>query len=315
MKKLTKNEAAAFLKEQNNFVILTHRRPDGDTLGSAAALCLGLRQLGKTAHVLKNPGITPRYESLLEGLGCEEAYEGSVLVAVDVAAKEMLPAAFMHLSEKIHLRIDHHRGEQSFAQLELVEPSTGACGQMIFDILELLQVTLDVPMANALYVAVSTDTGCFRYANTQSRTFEVAAACARVSSDLKDINRSLFETVSLGRLRLQGWIVENAKFLHGGKTVVCALPKEIEADFGVTEDDMDNISGFPRSIEGVELSAMLRCQPDGNVKLSMRAVPGLDASVICGKFGGGGHRGAAGATLCMSLEEAEQAVIAALQEI
>jgi len=315
MKALSRSEAAAFLQAGDRFVILTHRRPDGDTLGSAAALCRGLRQLGKTAHVLENPGTTPMYAPLLQDLTCETVAEGDCLVCVDVAAQDMLPAAFLPLADRLRLRIDHHRGDKHFTPLELVEPTTASCGQIIYHLLTLLGVSLDIPMANAIYTAISTDTGCFRYANTQSDTFAVAAACAKVSSDLTTINRTLFETVTLARLRLQGWIVENAQFLQSGKIIVCALPKEIEEQFGVTEDDMDNISGFPRSIAGVELSAMLRHQPDGKVKLSMRAVPELDASAICGKFGGGGHRGAAGATLDMPMDQAVQTVIAALPEL
>ena len=170
-------------------------------------------------------------------------------------------------------------------------------------------------MADALYTAISTDTGCFRYANTQSHTFEVAAACAKVMPDLYGMNQSLFGITSLARLKIQSWILDNAIFLANGKMVVCALPLEVEKRIGVTEDDMENISGFPRSIEGVKIAATLRQSESGEVKLSVRATPEFDAGSICAKFGGGGHRGAAGASMNMSLEEATKAVIAALPSI
>jgi len=176
-------------------------------------------------------------------------------------------------------------------------------------------VQLDVPMANALYTAVSTDTGCFRYANTTANSFRVAAACAAVSPDLFQINQVLFDTNTLGRLRLQGWIVENTLFLARGQIAICALPLDLERRLGLTEDDMENISGFPRSIEGVRIAATLRENPDGCVKLSVRAVPGYDASAICAKFGGGGHKGAAGATLEMPLQEAVKAVRGAMPDM
>jgi len=313
MTKLTTADTARYLLERDSFLILTHRRPDGDTLGSAAALCRGLRSLGKQATILKNPEITPKYQFLFEGLTKTTAEETDILVAVDVASQSMLPQSFSALADKIDLRIDHHGAAESFTKNELVDPAAAACGQIIYDILMEMGAALDVPTANALYTAISTDTGCFRYANTQPHTFTVAAACAKISPDLYRLNQLLFETNSLARLRIQGWMVENAEFLADGKICVCALPLEVEEQIGVTEDDMENISGVPRSIEGVKIAATLRQEKDtGKVKLSIRAVPGFDAGAICAKFGGGGHKGAAGASLAMSLEDAIAAVIAAM---
>lgn len=313
MATLTRNEVAAWLEERDNFVILTHRRPDGDTIGSAAALCLGLRQLGKTAHVLVNAEVTPKYAHLLEGLTKVEAWAGDTVVSVDVAAFNMLPECYQKYS--IALRIDHHENRQSFSENELVDPQSAACGEIIYDILMALFLEMDTPIANALYTAVSTDTGCFRYANTTSHSLAVAAACAWVSSDIFAINQQLFDTNSLARLRVQGYMVENAKFLQDGKVAICPLPRSVEQELGATEDDLENISGFPRSIEGVKLAVTLREEPSGRVKISARAVPGVDASALCAQFGGGGHKGAAGASMDLPLTEAVSVVIAALPQI
>ena len=315
MAQLTRTETARYLLSRDNFAIVTHRRPDGDTLGSAALLCRGLRQLGKTAHVLHNPEITPKYTFLFQGLGKAAADRADTVIAVDVASADMLADAFRHLENRIALRIDHHRTATAFTQDDLVDGAAAACGQIIYDLLEEMDVSLDIPMANALYTAISTDTGCFRYANTQSHTFEAAAACAKVSPDLYQLNQSLFETNSLAKLKLQGWLVEHAMFLADGQIAICALPLETEKALGLTEDDLENVSGFPRSIAGVRIAATLRQNEDGLIKLSVRAVPGYDAGAICAKFGGGGHRGAAGATLEMSLEEAVKAVIAAMPKL
>ncbi len=312
---MTRTKIAEFFKANDNFVILTHRRPDGDTLGSSAALCRGLRKLGKTAFVLENKEITQRHRHLHQDLTKSCVDRGDVLVCVDVASKNMLPETFLPLADHIALRIDHHRSAESFTALEWVDPSAAACGQMIYDVLQTLQVELDIPMANALYTAVSTDTGCFRYANTQPHTFEVAAACAKVTPDIFEINQLLFETTSLARLKVQGWMLEHMQLLKDGQVAVCPLPLAVEKACGATEDDLENISGFPRSIEGVKIAATLRQTDDGKVKISVRAVPGYDASLVCAKFGGGGHKGAAGASLDMPLEAAAQAVADALLEI
>ena len=312
MKALTRNETADFLKNNDGFAIMTHRRPDGDTLGSSALLCRGLRQLGKRAYIVENPEITEKYIHLHEGLTKPAPESGDILVCVDVASPGMLPQAFVHLQEAICLRIDHHGSATSFTEFELVEPHTAACGEVVYGVLTRMGAELDEAMAEALYTAVSTDTGCFRYANTTAETFEVAAACAKVSKNLFAINQALFDTNSFGRLRIQGWMTENARFYHEGKVCICAIPLAVEENLGVTEDDMENISGFPRSIEGVKIAATLRQESGGKIKISVRAVPGYDASAVCQKFGGGGHKGAAGCSMACSMDEAVEALKAVM---
>ena len=304
MTNLTRLEVARWLEARDNFLILTHCRPDGDTLGSAAVLCRGLRQLGKTAHILENPQVTEKYRHLHRGL-TKDAIGTETLVCVDVAAPGMLQENAKN--ESIALRIDHHGSATSFTELELVDPTAGATGDIIYDTLMELGVKLDKAMAEALYIAVSTDTGCFRYANTNAHSYLVAAACAQAGGDLHTINQEIFDTNSLARLRLQGWMVENIRFYRDGALAVCPLPKSVERQLGVTEDDMENISGFPRSIEGVKMAATLR-ETEDRVKVSVRALPGYDAAAVCAAFGGGGHKGAAGASMKMTLEAAADAV-------
>ncbi len=312
---MTRTDCAQWLLSHDGYIILTHRRPDGDTLGSAAALCLILRKLGKTAHILQNPEITAKYAPLHEGLTVTDVPENATVVCVDVAAADLLTEQGKPVLDRIGLRIDHHASATSFAPNELVDPTAGACGEVIFDLLSLLQVPMDTSIARALYTAVSTDTGCFRYANTTAHSFRVAAACYDSGADLQKINLALFDTNSLPKLRLQGWMAENTRFCAGGKVAVCALPLAVEQDLGVTEDDMDNISGFPRSIEGVCISATLRQTPDGGIKVSVRAVPGYDAAAVCAKFGGGGHRGAAGVSMRMPLNDAAAIIEKAMLEL
>ena len=314
MKTLTKAETVRFLLDHDHYCILSHRRPDGDTVGSTAALCLGLRQLGKTAHVLENNEVTRKFQWLHQGLTKPEAEPGDTLVSVDVASPGMLPEAFSHLLGSIELRIDHHGSATSFTDLELVEPDSASCAEIVWDLLKGMGVTPDCPLAEAVYVGTSTDTGCFRYSNTTAHSFETAAACAEAGAGIFELNQTLFETNTLGRLRIQGWMVEHIRLLREGTLAVCAIPRSVERELGVTEDDMDNISSFPRTLEGVKMAATLRETEDG-AKLSVRAVPGWDAARVAARFGGGGHKGAAGATLKLPLPQAAQAVEEAMLEL
>ena len=315
MKILTKNECVQYLLQHDNYCILSHRRPDGDTIGSSAALCLGLRQLGKKAHVLLNPEISSRFAWLHEGLTKEAAQEGDTIVSVDVASPGMLPKAFMHLVDRIGLRIDHHASATSFTDCELVEGGSASCAELVWDVLRDAGVTMDQAISEAVYVGVSTDTGCFRYSNTTDHTFATAAACAKAGARVYELNQELFETNTLGRLRMQAWIVDHMKMIRGGEMALVAIPMKVEEELGVTQDDMDNISSFPRTVAGVCMAATLRETADGDTKISVRAVPGYDATKVTEIFGGGGHKGAAGASMKMPIAEAVKAVEKAMLEL
>ena len=315
MKILTRADAARFLLEHDHFAILSHRRTDGDTVGSSAALCRGLRQLGKTAHVLVNKEVTPRFAWLHEGLTKPWVEEGDTIVSVDVASPEMLPADFRSLLGKIALRIDHHSSATSFTEQELVDGDSASCAEVVWDVLELMGVKADRALAEAVYVGVSTDTGCFRFSNTTAHTFSVAALCTRAGARIYELNQELFETNTLERLKMQAWIVEHLELLRGGEMAICAIPRAVEEEIGVNEDDMDNISNFPRTVAGVRMAATLRETGDGETKLSVRAVPGCDATAVTVRFGGGGHKGAAGASMKLPLDEAVKAVEAVMSEV
>ena len=315
MKMLTRSETARFLREHDKYCILSHRRPDGDTLGSCAALCRLLRAMGKTAHVLINAEVTPRYRFLLEGLTVDVPGEEDTLISVDVASPQMLSAEGKLYEDKIALRIDHHGSATSFTPVELVEPEAGACSEIIWELANELGLTMDGATADAVYTALSTDTGCFRFANTTEHTFLVAADCARRGARIFELNQELFETVSLTKLKMQSWIVEHMDLFGDGKLALVSIPLSVEKELGVTEDDMENISSFPRNIGGVCMAVTLRETKDGKVKMSVRAVPGYDATVVAGTFGGGGHKGAAGASTSMTIGQAALAVKKAMIDL
>ena len=304
MKNLTRAEAAGFLLVHDNFRILTHRRPDGDTVGSAAALCRGLRMLGKQAWVLSDADAWDcKFNWLLEDLVCDEFADTDTVVSVDVAAEYMLSR-----EAKVVLSIDHHGSNEPYAENTLVDSTSASCAELVLDVLTMLGLEMDSKIAEAVYVGLATDTGCFRYANTNAHTFFVASLCARAGAPINALNQELFETNSLAKLRLQAWMVENLKLFGDGKFAVVAIPRAVEDMLGVTEDDLGNISSFPRTVAGVCMAATLRQSKDGRTKISVRAVPGYDAAALCEKFGGGGHKGAAGGSSLLPLQEAAKAV-------
>ena len=278
---MTRNDAAKWLLAHDNFCILTHVRPDGDTMGSASALCVGLRQLGKNAHLLRNDGASPFLDKCQLGLTKEWPDEGDTLVTVDVASPNMLPEDWKSLQDRIGLRIDHHGSATSFTPEELVDAGAAACAEIVYDVLMAMGAEMTKEIAWRMYIAISTDTGCFRYANTTANTYRVAAACAETGAELYPITMELFDTTSISELKLQNWMVDHAVFLCDGKAAVCAIPPELEES--VSKEDLEGISGFLRSIEGVKISATIRKTETG-CKMSVRAIPGFDAAAVCRKL-------------------------------
>ena len=177
--------------------------------------------------------------------------------------------------------------------------------------LRALGAEISGPIAEALYVAISTDTGCFRYSNVTSNTLRVAADLLEAGVDAYAVNRKMFELKRFARLRLEAYLTETMRFYAGGKIGVCLIPADIRERLGLTEDDVDDISGFARMIEGVELAAMLRQMPDAT-KLSLRSGRLYDSGAICKALGGGGHFSAAGASLHPDPETAERQLLDAV---
>lgn len=307
-KNLTIAETAAFLKGRDGFTILTHRRPDGDTVGCAIALCRGLRAMGKQAVILENPQFTPRYLPYLEGLTGPK--RGENVVAVDTASDSLFPLGF---SGTVDLSIDHHGSNTGYAVRSHVEGERAACGEILFDLLRELGTEISREMADALYIAIATDTGCFRYSNTTAGTLRTAAALVDCGADTTALNRVLFEVKSWARLQLEAFLTENMRLYAGGRIGVCILPEKEKTRLGATEDDADAIAGFARKLEGVDIGVMLRDLPGNQCKISLRTDDRqYNASGICALLGGGGHSAAAGATVPGSLEDGRKAILGAI---
>ena len=312
---MTYTEAAAWLRAHDRYLILTHKRPDGDTIGCAAALCRGLRGLGKTAHICPGTGETHLFTPYLEGLLAPEGYEPDTVVSVDIAARGLFTKSGEPWLERgVDLAIDHHPSQEFFAKETCLDAGRAACGEIIYEILnELGQVNTET--AVPLYVAVSTDTGCFQYGNTTADTHRVAAALMATGIDVFPLNKRHFRTKTWARLQVERLIVERMHRYEDGKIAVAPVSLSLMDEAGATEEDMEDIAAFLGQIEGVETSVTIRELEDGACKLSVRTSGGLNATRVCALLGGGGHAAAAGCTINGTLEQAESAILDAIRQV
>lgn len=297
----TLEEACQRLEAADRILILTHLRPDGDTLGSASALCRILRKLDKEAYVLKNPEATEKYDFLLSDLIAPDDYVPDYVVAVDTAAASMLPEPAQKYANRVDLLLDHHEGSREYARASYCEPKTAAVGEIILKVLDYFELELDRPTAEAIYTAISTDTGCFRFSNTSAQTFETARRCALAGADMFDINLSMFMIKNRSRIGLESQVLHDVQFDADGRVASCTISAETISRLGATRDDMDDISSIVRYIEGVEL-AIVVTQYGEDAKVSVRSSRDYNSAALCAQFGGGGHAAAAGATLREDIE-------------
>ena len=219
---MTELQAAQWLLRRDNFLLLTHVRPDGDTLGSAAALALALRGLGKTAHVAYNPGITETYAGYMTGCYAPADFVPEHIVAVDIATENLLPPALEQWRGKSELCIDHHPSNEGYAQETCLDPTAAACGEIIYRICKELGV-MDGEIAKQLYIAITTDCGCFVYNNTTPATHRIAAELMEYGDFWKQVNRNCFQTLSLKEIRLQNRLLESMEFFDDGTLAVGAI--------------------------------------------------------------------------------------------
>lgn len=308
-------EAAAFLTAHDNYLILTHVRPDGDTIGCAAGLCLALRQIGKTAYILENPELTELFTEYVNGLTIREKFVANTIVSVDIASRSLFPEPARPYLDRVDLAIDHHPSQEFFAKVTCLDSKRASCGQLIYDIVKQF-AAITPEIGEALYVAVSTDCGCFQYSNTDADAHRVAAELLASGFDPYPVNRRHFRTKTLKRLKLESLLTEELELRDGGSTAIVYLTQTLIDKVGADERDMDNISAFVGQIETVHNGVTLKETLDGQVKISLRTDPGeLNASEVCALLGGGGHAAAAGAIVKASMAEVRQAVIDAIEQV
>ena len=308
-------EAGEWLLEHDDYLILTHRRPDGDTVGCAAALCRGLRQKGKRAFVFPNEDLTPRLGFLLEGLTAPAGLLPAHILAVDIADRALLTEGEALYGGRVALCIDHHPSNTGYAERLLLQPRAAAAGELVFLLLETMGVLPELPIWEALYIAVATDTGCFRFSNTTPLSHEIAARAIRAGLDFHKHNHTFFEAKSKVRFAIERQMLDRLRFSPDGRVCCSWLDRDWLDSIAATDDDLDNLSTLTMSLEGVDCGIILtQNRGDGRYKVSVRTHKPADASRICQRFGGGGHPRAAGCTVDGPAEQAAQRLMAAAGE-
>ena len=308
------SDAVAFLTKYDSFLLMAHVAPDGDTLGSCLALQKLLQQLGKQAWVVCDDPL-PHLYAFLPGadglLAPDAAVDAQAFVAVDCADVGRTGSQWDRVGTKPSLCIDHHITNPGFAKVNYIE-DCAATGELICLLYEAMDQPVSPEAGACLYTAIATDTGNFAYSSVTPRTFALMGKVMESGFDLPECNRLIYRNQRLQKLRMTARTVENAKLYRDGQVIVATLSKaETEAVDGL-KADAEGIIDSLRDVETVVVACFLREEGASEVKLSLRAKDRVDCAALARAYGGGGHLRAAGATLHMSLAEAEAEVTKAL---
>lgn len=310
---VTHAEAFALLEKKDNILILTHRNPDGDAVGSMFALYYALKEAGKNVRCIADT-ISPALSFPV----CSEAFcefEAECVVTVDVADKKLLTEETLALyGDNVFLAIDHHEMNRPFAQNLLLDAGSSAACEVIYDMLLASGREISLRIAEALYLGIATDTGCFRYPNTKAHTLAVAAALVEKGVDNGRINREVFETKTKEYVRFETMAMNNLRTYLDGRCAVIVITQAMYKSTGTTEADTHSIAALPRQIEGVLAGVVIKEKTDGSYKISVRSNDPVNAAEICAVFGGGGHRLAAGCEITGRQNEVVNMILKAVAE-
>ncbi len=296
------NDLAQTLKSMNNIYIVTHMFPDGDALGSAFSLCRMLQKLGKKAAVLLGNEISKKFE-FMTGYIEPQIFNEEYIVSVDLASNSLLESSLEKYAYKIDLCIDHHISNRKFAALNYIDSNAAANCEIIYDLIDLLNVQIDKYIAEGLYIGISSDTGCFRYSNTTYKSHEIAAKLMKQGVAVSKINEKLFTLKSRKILEIEKILNQNIKYFSEGKCAITFITLKDFEKHEIKDSECDGIASIPIRIEGVNVGITLREKSPDNYKVSVRTSEEVNANDIASLFEGGGHFRAAGFSIQGKINE------------
>ena len=311
------SKACDLLKKGDDILILSHQKPDGDTLGSGFSLKYALEKLGKRNRIECSDGFPSRYGFMYQDgfdPDKQEQFTPGMIVAVDIADTQLLGKKTEKYKDRVDLCIDHHPSNTHYAKNLVLDSQAAATVQLISKVIDGLGVKIDLLMATCIYTGLATDTGCFRYSNVTAETMYLAARMMEYGVDAYGINKLMFETKSVARMEVEKLIMETLEYYYDKRCAVIVISDEMVKTTGVSEEELEGVSAIPRQIEGVEVAVTLRQKGARTYRVSMRTSEYVDASRICARLGGGGHARAAGCTVEGTLVQVKKKIIEQLKD-
>lgn len=290
---------AAALRERQSFILTSHARPDGDAIGSQLALAFALDRLGKSVRLIDRDPVPGPYRAFpgtdrIE-LSAEATGEADAVVLLECS--ELSRPEVAGLEKYFIINVDHHLGNEMYGSINWFDPTAAACGEMVADVVDALEVGWTREIAANLYLAISTDTGSFRYGSITPKTFEKCRRIAETGVDTAALSRLIFDSYSIGRVRVMGALLSAMELFHDHRVAVLHVDEALLAASGATIDDTEGLVNLPLGAREVVAVALFKRQADGVYRVSLRSKGDIDVRAVAARFSGGGHKNAAGCTV------------------
>lgn len=310
-------EIAEFIRGKDRFLITSHARPDGDSLGTAFALVEALGQIGKTAEVVNADPVPRVYESLpgSDSMIVSDRIQGSYGALIVLECCNLERTGVKGLGGIATVNIDHHLKNDQFGDLNWVDPKAAAVGEMVFSLFDELGVRITPEIATNLYVALLTDTGSFHFSNTTAETFRIAGELVGAGAVPSEIAQKVLMNQPESRLRLLCRVLNSLEFDSGRQVAWLALTQEMLEKTGSSADDSEGMVNYALSVEGVRVCAFFKQERGQLYRVSLRSRGDEDVSAVAQYFGGGGHRNAAGMSLEGPFEDVREQVVSRLKAL
>jgi phosphoesterase RecJ-like protein len=304
------------IMRRQRFLLTSHARPDGDSIGSQLAMAFALDALGKQVRIV-NADPAPEHYQDFPGM---DRIEFASTAPIDVDAvivmecSDLSRAGVAGLDGHFVVNIDHHAGNRMYGAVNWHDVSAAACGEMVFDLIRELGVPLSVEIATHIYLAILTDTGSFHHSNITPRTFDICRQTVEAGVNPATMARRVFDSNSFGKLKLIGALLDSMELLDAGRLAVLYMDDAMLDACGCTNNDTEGLINLPLTAREIQAVVFFKVGPNGEVRVSMRSKYDVDVRQVAGLFGGGGHKNAAGFTVTGSLADVRPRILDLLVE-
>ena len=306
------------LLNRQRFVLTSHARPDGDSIGSQLALAFTLDALGKDVRIL-NADAAPEHYLDFPGMERIEIVTAAppdlqVDAVIVMECSDLSRTGVAGLDRHFIINVDHHAGNRMYGALNWFDESAAACGEMVFDIIRALDVPLTPEIATHIYLAILTDTGSFHHSNITPRTFDICRQTVEAGVNPAAMARRVFDSNSFGKLKLIGALLDSMELIDRGRLAVLYLNDQMLESCGCTHNDTEGVINLPLTAREIQAVVFFKVSSAGDVRVSMRSKYDVDVRLVANAFGGGGHKNAAGFTVQGTLEHVKPAIIERLTQ-
>jgi phosphoesterase RecJ-like protein len=309
-------EIAEAIHARHRFVLSSHARPDGDSIGSQLAMAYALRALGKEVAVVNSDPAPP---PLMQFPGVPEItvaplVGGEYDAAIIMECSDLARTGVAGLDRSFVINIDHHPGNTGYGQINWFDPTAAACGEMVFDLIRALGVPLSLDIATHVYLAILTDTGSFHYSSISPRTFEMCREALEAGVDPVLVARNVYDSNNMGRLKLFGAVLSEMQLDTTGRVAIVYLDHEMAREAGGTYEDTEGLINLPLTVKEIQAVVFFKQVEGDEYRVSLRSKGDIDIGAVAKDFGGGGHRNAAGCTVTGAIDALQKLFIEKIEQ-